>query len=270
MTRPKAVVVEFSTPTISGRPMGLANRLQTGIGLFKQNHWFSAGGIDQETPTALHPLTSDSRIPFRKSIFHLVSMPVSSSSVSHRKSLVTDTALVEKLWGGDLTALGTLYDRYASLVYTTALRSLADVDSAEDLTQDVFLTLMHQRTYNPTRSSLSHYLCLLTRSRAIDRLRAQSTRYKYLNQWHRNTLPSENSPMEQVSQQEQRNLVQTALGELSQQQRQVLELSYYQGQSQTEIAAQLGVPLGTVKSWARRGLLKLRSQLQSQLEGEQK
>lgn len=198
-----------------------------------------------------------------------VPMPVNSSSVSQTEPQVTDTVLVDRLWSGDLTALGALYDRYASLVYTTALRSLTDVDSAEDLTQDVFLTLMRQRTYDPTRSSLSHYLSLLTRSRAIDRLRAQSTRYKYLNQWHRSSLPSDNSPMEHVSQQEQRTLVQAALGQLSQQQRQVLELSYYQGQSQTEIAAQLGVPLGTVKSWARRGLLKLRSHLQAEFKEDQ-
>ena len=180
----------------------------------------------------------------------------------------TDPVLVKRLWQGDLDALGALYDRYSGLVYTTALRSLGDVASAEDLTQDVFLTLIHSRTYDPERGSLGSYLSLLTRSRAIDRIRAQSTHHKYLNLWQQQPHPSEPSPMENASQQERHILVRDALGQLTEPQRQVLELSYYQGQSQTEIASHLGVPLGTVKSWARRGLLKLRSHLQDQLSEE--
>ncbi|NER80351.1 MAG: sigma-70 family RNA polymerase sigma factor [Leptolyngbya sp. SIO1D8] len=197
-----------------------------------------------------------------------MNMRVSSSPIAPVIPPITDTALVMQLWQGDLNALGVLYDRYSSLVYTLALRSLGNVASAEDLTQDVFLTLMNSRTYDPDRGSLSSYLSLLTRSRAIDRLRAQSTQHKYLNQWQRHPQPAEPSPMEHASQQERHTLVREALDQLSQQQRQVLELSYYQGQSQTEIAAQLGVPLGTVKSWARRGLLRLRSHLENQLNEE--
>ncbi len=181
---------------------------------------------------------------------------------------VTDAALVKQLWRGDLDALGALYDRYAGLVYTTALRSLGDVTSAEDLTQDVFLTLMHSRSYDPKRGSLSSYLSLLTRSRAIDRIRARSVHHKYLHRWQQQSHSAEPSPMEHASQQERHTLVRDALSQLTEQQRQVLELSYYQGQSQTEIANRLGVPLGTVKSWARRGLLRLRSHLQDQLSEE--
>ncbi|MDA0267808.1 MAG: sigma-70 family RNA polymerase sigma factor [Cyanobacteria bacterium] len=181
----------------------------------------------------------------------------------------TDTTLVKCLWQGDLDAMGILYDRYSGLVYTIALRSLGDTASAEDLTQDVFLTLMHRRTYDPDRGALSSYLSMLTRSRAIDRLRAKSTRHKYLHQWQHQPHVPEPSPMDHASQQERHTLVRAALDHLTQQQRQVLELSYYQGQSQSEIAEQLGVPLGTVKSWARRGLLRLRSHLQDQLSEEQ-
>ncbi|MEM9163570.1 MAG: sigma-70 family RNA polymerase sigma factor [Cyanobacteria bacterium P01_F01_bin.4] len=189
--------------------------------------------------------------------------------MTHMTHPITDTALVQRLWQGDLDALGALYDRYASLVYTTALRSLGEVASAEDLTQDVFLTLMRRRTYDPERGSLGSYLSLLTRSRAIDWLRAQSTQQKYLNKWQQQPHPLEPSPMEHASQQERSSLVRDALTQLTHPQRQVLEMSYYQGQSQTEIASQLDVPLGTVKSWARRGLLKLRSYLQDALnEGQ--
>lgn len=181
---------------------------------------------------------------------------------------VTDTALVKRLWQGDLGALGALYDRYSGLVHTIALRSLGDAAAAEDLTQDVFLTLMHSRSYDPERGSLSSYLSMLTRSRAIDRIRAQSVHHKYLHRWQQQSYPSEPTPMEHASQQERHTLVRDALDQLTESQRQVLEMSYYQGQSQTEIADQLGVPLGTVKSWARRGLLRLRSHLQDQLSEE--
>lgn len=197
------------------------------------------------------------------------SYPVSLSPPLPVVQSVPDSALIKRLWQGDLDALGELYDRYASLVYTMALRSLSDVASAEDLTQDVFLTLMQSRTYDPDRGSLSSYLSLLTRSRAIDRLRAQSTQHKYLSQWRRHSPLSEPSPMEHVSLQERKTLVREAMDQLTQPQRQVLELSYYEGQSQTEIAHRLGVPLGTVKSWARRGLLRLRSHLQDQFREEQ-
>lgn len=188
--------------------------------------------------------------------------------MDHGTPSITDAELVHQLWQGDLECLGPLYDRYSDLVYTIALRILRDVTSAEDLTQDVFLTLTHRRGYSPERGSLSSYLSLLTRSRAIDRIRAQSTRHKYMNEWKHHShhsQPSRLNPMENASQQERTTFVKDALTHLTTEQRQALELSYYQGQSQTEIAQHLGVPLGTVKSWMRRGLLKLRSHLQDKL-----
>ena len=174
----------------------------------------------------------------------------------------SDGALVARLWAGDVCALASLYDRYGNLVYGIALKGLRRVAEAEDLTQEVFLRLMRTRSYNPHRGSLASYLTTLTRSRVIDRLRAQSTQQKYLNQWHQNQSSVDSAtPMKHITQQEQRALVREALTTLKPQQREVLELSYYEGQSQRDIAERLDVPLGTVKSWARRGLLQLRKQL---------
>ncbi|MEM8612974.1 MAG: sigma-70 family RNA polymerase sigma factor [Cyanobacteria bacterium P01_H01_bin.105] len=174
----------------------------------------------------------------------------------------TDGVLVAQLWDGDLSALGILYDRYGSLVYGIAVKGLRRVAEAEDLTQEVFLSLMRTRSYRSSRGSLASYLTTLTRSRVIDRLRAQSTQHKYLNQWHHNQSGVDlATPMNHITQQERRALVREALTTLKAQQREVLELSYYEGQSQRDIADSLGVPLGTVKSWARRGLLQLREQL---------
>ena len=184
-----------------------------------------------------------------------------------RSPTPSDEQLVQQVQH-DAAALGLLYDRYARFVYTTALRSLRDVASAEDLTQDVFLSLQ-RGGYDPRRGSLASYLSLLTRSRAIDRLRSQSTRHKYTTQLAQQPQRPLATPMDYAHQQERHARVREALDQLSSDQRQVLELSYYEGQSQSEIATHLGVPLGTVKSWARRGLLKLRSQLQAQLSEEQ-
>ena len=180
-----------------------------------------------------------------------------------------DKTLIDRLWQGDLAAMETLYDRYGRLVYGLALKGLGQVGEAEDLTQEVFLNLMRTRTYNASRGSLASYLTTLTRSRVIDRLRAQSTRQKYQQQWQVHQSPVEaTTPMKHLTQAENCTLVRQALSTLKDQQRQVLEMSYYEGRSYSDIAIQLGVPLGTVKSWARRGLLQLRQQLNA-LQEEQ-
>lgn len=182
----------------------------------------------------------------------------------------SDSDLVYRLWEGNLTALGVIYDRYSSVVYGVALKGLCSVSEAEDLTQEVFCTLARSRSYDPQRGSLAKYLTVLTRSRAIDRLRSRATRQKYADKWQQLQVPSDfKTPMHQVTQQERHVLVREAMSTLKDRQREVLEMSYYGGQSQSEIADRLGVPLGTVKSWARRGLLQLREQLRHVLEEEQ-
>lgn len=178
-----------------------------------------------------------------------------------------DTALIHQLWAGNISALGKLYDRYSSLVYSIALKGLGSVSEAEDLTQEVFLCLARAHTYDPKRGALASYLTVLTRSRAIDRLRARATQQKYLGQWNQLQEAVELAmPMHHVTQQERRVVVREALETLKDRQREVLEMSYYEGRSQRDIATQLGVPLGTVKSWARRGLLQLREQLKDQIQ----
>lgn len=179
--------------------------------------------------------------------------------------VMTDADLIARLQAGDLDALGQIYDRYAGLVYGLALRILGNLQEAEDLTQEIFLKLHYDSAYNPRRGSLGSYLTTLTRSRAIDRLRSRSNRRQILTRWQLDMVePSLPQPVEQASLQERREQVQRALAQLSDSQRQVLELSYYEGLSQSEIAKRLQKPLGTVKSWARKGLLNLRDQLKDE------
>lgn len=178
----------------------------------------------------------------------------------------SDRDLVQRLWAGDTTALAILYDRYSSMVYTLALRMLANPAEAEDLTQEVFVNFWQRRQYNAERGSIGSYLTTYTRSRAIDRLRISSGRATILQRFQRITAASSRSPspFEHATLAEQHQHLRTALDQIPPTEREVLEIAYFQGLSQSEIAAQLGIPLGTVKSRCRQGLLRLRDLLQHQ------
>ena len=188
---------------------------------------------------------------------------------SHTNQLLqTDAELFGALKAGQSSALGTLYDRYASLVYRLALRILANPQEAEDLTQEIFLTLWRSGNYNPARGSLSSFLTVMTRSRAIDKIRSRGTNLKFLQRWSQamvaETPPP--TPFEAASLSQRSHYVRHALVQLPEKQRQVLELAYYDGLSQSEIAKQLDIPLGTIKTWARQGLLNLRKNLRDFIE----
>jgi RNA polymerase sigma-70 factor (ECF subfamily) len=176
----------------------------------------------------------------------------------------TDEALFLSLKQGDQSALAILYDRYSRLVYTIAFRILNSGPEAEDLTQEIFLTLWQKQAYNPNRSSLSRFLSTITRNRAIDRVRASSNRRRILT----GLIPQGSSidtfslPEEQASQGERSQRVREALQNLPEKQRELLWLAFYHGFSQSEIATHTNIPLGTVKSRMRQGLLKLKGTLQ--------
>ena len=176
-----------------------------------------------------------------------------------------DIDLICALRSGQVQALSLLYDRYSRLVYGLALKILANSEEAEDITQDIFLALWQRQTYNPNRGSLGSFLTTMTRSRAIDKLRSRGTRYRFLLRWEGMTR-SETvtaAPLEQASLKERSQIIYTALEQLPSNERQVLEIAYYEGLSQSEIAKRLEIPLGTVKTRSRQGLLKLRQALQS-------
>lgn len=175
----------------------------------------------------------------------------------------TDAELYLALRDGQTAALGILYDRHSGLVYGLALKTLGNAQEAEDLTQDVFLNLTKATSYDPRRGALRTFLGILTRSRAIDRVRSRSTALSFLERWRSSSsqeTPS-NSPFDHASQNEQSQKVQTALAQLSENEQQLLKMAYYDGLSQLEIAQRLEMPLGTVKTRTRRSLIKLRQTL---------
>ena len=184
-----------------------------------------------------------------------------SGNLETLSSHQSDAELFRALKAGQISALGTLYDRHAALVYGLALKMLSAPPEAEDLTQDIFLSLASS-SFDPSRGSLRTFLAVLTRSRAIDRIRSRGSATTALKRLIPNSTETvETNSVEQVSQIEQSEEVRAALAQLSSEQQQILKMAYYDGLSQSEIATQLAIPLGTVKARARRGLLKLREAL---------
>ena len=173
----------------------------------------------------------------------------------------SDIDLITHLRGGNSEALGVLYDRYSGLVYTIALKILRRPSEAEDLTQEIFLNFWKQEKFDPRRAALSTYLCVMTRSRALNRLDSYGSRQRSLQRLRDNTFPVElsaSTPLENAALEEQEEKLKVALSQLPERQRQILEMNYYQGMSQSKIAQSLSIPLGTVKTNARQGLIKLR------------
>src|SRR5262245_56927435 len=179
-----------------------------------------------------------------------------------------DRELLDSL-ANDPSALEVLYDRYAGLVYGLALAALRSADDAQDLTQEIFLSLYRQaESYDPARGALAGFLATMTRTRAIDRLRARSRKVRLLRDFQHSEPPAAKPPtaLERISLAQCSERVRGALAQLPGEQRRVLEMAYYRGLSQSEIAADLDASLGTVKSWARRGLFALRDALGDLLE----
>jgi RNA polymerase sigma-70 factor, ECF subfamily len=126
---------------------------------------------------------------------------------------LSDAELIIQLRAGKQKALGILYDRYGGLVYTIALRILAQADEAEDLTQDVFLTFWKQDKFDSSRAILSTYLSVLTRSRALNKIRSRAAQGQVLERLQQWTLSDSctPTPLEQVSLEEQQQAVREAM-----------------------------------------------------------
>ena len=173
-------------------------------------------------------------------------------------ALLSDEAVLALVSRGDEAALGALYDRFGKPAYRLALRILRDPSLAEDAVQDAFLAVWRTAaTYRPERAKASTWLLTLVHRRAVDLVRhEQRRRADPLDETFEPA--GEGRTDDEAATREERRHVQAALSRLVPDQREALELAYYGGLSQTEIAERLGVPLGTVKSRMFSGLARLR------------
>lgn len=162
--------------------------------------------------------------------------------------------LLRRIEAGDRAALAELYDQHAPLVNALCLRILRDRAEAEEVLQEVFLQAWRQAgRYDPARGSVASWLAVIARSRALDRLRRRAARRE---------APEEAIPVEvEMPRAAEAIAVRDALRALPPTQRRALELAYYEGLTQVEIAARTGEPLGTVKTRMRTALLRLREAL---------
>ena len=180
-----------------------------------------------------------------------------------RSQLQVDQEMLRRITAGESAALGELYDQYGSLSYGLALRIVGNAGDAEEIVQDVFLHVWRQsERYDPARATLTGWILMLTRSRAIDRLRARQARPPLAPHdldWPGRGWP-DNQEVAAITQ-EAAARVKTELESLPRAMRQAIELAYYDGLTHSEIAERLQEPLGTVKSRLRAALIRLRETL---------
>jgi RNA polymerase sigma-70 factor, ECF subfamily len=175
-----------------------------------------------------------------------------------------DHTTLERMARGDHEALAVLYDRHSRLVYSLAVRIVRDQGDAEDIVQEVFSQAWRQAgRYEARRGNVIAWLLNLTRSRAIERLRGRQSRPEAATEsLLAIDMPDLALPVdEQLSLEGRATRVRAAVKELSVLQRVAIELAFYEGLTHVEIAERLELPLGTVKTRIRQGLLKLKDRL---------
>ena len=177
-----------------------------------------------------------------------------------------DVALMRRIVEADETALGALYDRWVRSLYSLVLHVLKDPDEAEDVVEETFWQAWRKAdSYEPSRGAVSTWLLTIGRRKALDRLRAKKRSREELTSGDRAAfadIPSSDpDPSDDVERSELRERVRAALNELPDEQKEVLELGYFSGMSQSEIAEATGEPLGTVKTRMRLAMQKLREPL---------
>lgn len=189
---------------------------------------------------------------------------------------VPDHHLVSRMSEGEDAALGELYDRYGKTLYALALAIVREPADAEEVVVDAFGQAWRQAgAFDPLRGSVGAWLATIARSRALDTVRARGRRaraHERAAQLSDEGLATPVAalgpdPARGAERGEARRLVAEALAGLPEPQRVAIELAYFEGLSQSEIAARLAEPLGTIKTRMRAGMEKLRGLLSPLLEG---
>jgi RNA polymerase sigma-70 factor (ECF subfamily) len=167
-------------------------------------------------------------------------------------------------------AFEQLYDRYANILYATAMKFLKEDADAQDVVQDVFIQIWDKaKLYDPSKGKPLTWALTLTRNRSIDRIRSIQRRTRLRDDFEKETVVDESAGVREalsgVDASEKSQILRDAVARLSPEQRKVVELAFFGGFTQSEIAERLGEPLGTVKARARRGLMKLKEILGPQI-----
>ena len=179
----------------------------------------------------------------------------------------SDAALVQQLLRRDVRAFEKLYDRHSRIVYGLVLRILQQASTAEEVVQDVFLQLWRNASqYQSSRGPFVPWLLTLARNRALDNLRLKSERQRRREDQTEELPQIAQTPAYEQALDEKRRAeaVRSLMSSLSAPQKKAIEMAYFEGLSHSEIAEAMHEPLGTVKSWIRNGLIRLKEGLQAQ------
>ncbi len=182
------------------------------------------------------------------------------------KELDAETALLLRVAQGDRRSFEQLYDQFSGVLFSTAHRILNNAEAAEDVLQDVFIQIWEKAPlYDSTRGKPMTWAITLTRNKAIDRLRSTQRRHRLQDEVQRESTTAEQfdsrSSFDAVVSGETGRLVREAIGKLSTDQREAIELAFFSSLTQSEIAERLREPLDTIKARIRRGMVKLREEL---------
>jgi RNA polymerase sigma-70 factor (ECF subfamily) len=174
-----------------------------------------------------------------------------------------DGDLIARLQRRDPQALAELYDRYGRIAYSLILRIVRDSGIAEDLVQETFLRVWNRvHGFDAEKGAIGPWLLAVARNRAIDYLRSAGGRERNALEFEETDRPALYTDMERdLLLSDSARRVKSAMQKLSENHRQVIELAYFEGLSQTEMAERMGQPLGTVKTWVRAALKNLRDDL---------
>jgi RNA polymerase sigma-70 factor (ECF subfamily) len=200
-----------------------------------------------------------------------VRMTPSGDTDSHEMRASVNAALIRRMAGGDRDALAELYDRLSKPLYATARHILNDAAEAQDVVHDVFLALWENAgAFDSGRGAAFSWAVTLTRNRAIDRLRTRANRARLLGNsapddlgYGLDAFPIAGDSRAELG--ERAEAVRKAMSGLPEEQQRALELAFFSGLTQKEIADRLKEPIGTVKARIRRGLIKLRDALAGRL-----
>jgi RNA polymerase sigma-70 factor, ECF subfamily len=178
-----------------------------------------------------------------------------------------DVALLSAIAARDEVALAQLYDRYRAILFGLLMRILNNREEAEDVLQEVFLQVWRKaENFDENRGRPFTWLVTLARSRGIDRLRTLAARERVAEAGAREPSEEISDAATDAFKSEQRGLVSDALAKLPDEQKRPIMLAYFEGLTQSEIATNLGAPLGTVKTRMRTGMIRLRELLAGQGE----
>ena len=184
--------------------------------------------------------------------------------------LAAEIDLLQRIGRGDRASFEQLYDLFSGVLFSAAYRVLNSQEAAEDVLQDVFIQIWEKAPlYDPLRGKPLTWAMTLTRNKSIDRLRSIQRRNRLSDAVEKESQTVEQfdgkSSAEAVDAMENGAMVRAAIAKLSPDQRQSIELAFFSGFTQTEIAERLNEPLGTIKARIRRGMMKLREARAPQL-----